>query len=272
MDRIVPMLFKWAALWTAGFAALMYTNSADFLIPFIGVWAMSFVFCPLLSVYFDRHPEYRLLPMTWTWKDLVYQLDSTIEDLCFIFPICVLVASKLGITLVLTDPDAVSNFYYSPLSWLMIPVTNMVGLVWRMAIHVVLHHPKLYKWHKRHHALPENMTPFIAWNDSIVEFLFMEFFGVMFLPIVLNPVPMPVLTIIWSWQILDGVLNHQNLKVPGSWWLDTEYHTVHHIHVRHNYAEWELLDKLAGTLYTQDLDIASYIKSRGLSQGQQVDG
>lgn len=86
----------------------------------------------------------------------------------------------------------------------------------------------------------------------------MEFFGVMFLPVALNPLPLPVLTLLWSWQIFDGVLNHQNVKVPGSQWWDTEYHTIHHVHVRHNYAEWEALDKFAGTLFTGKVDWVAY--------------
>jgi sterol desaturase/sphingolipid hydroxylase (fatty acid hydroxylase superfamily) len=96
------------------------------------------------------------------------------------------------------------------------------------------------------------MTPFSSFNDHPVEFIFMEVIGTFMIPVALNPLPLPILCLVWSWQCFSGILDHSNAKEEGNYFLDAEYHMTHHQLTVYNYAEFEILDKIAGTLYTGD--------------------
>jgi len=226
----------------------------NFYIPLIACWISYFVLGALLLAYLESNKQYYIIPMKWKKSDLYFQLSASSRDLFVVLPTVIFLTHKFNIVkIVLTNPEEIYSFYTSPTSWLMVPGAIIVGLVWRMTIHRILHHPSIYRiWHKRHHVRPERMTPFSSFNDHPVEFLIMEAVGTFYIPVILNPLPMPVLVLVWSWQCFSGICDHTNATIPGSYFVDAEYHFTHHQLTVYNYAEFEILDKLAGTLYIGD--------------------
>ena len=128
-----------------------------------------------------------------------------------------------------------------------------LGKIWAFVIHYALHHPKLYRFHRRHHRAPSNMVASASWDDSFIEYAVME-------------IPSFALTLLFfptNWYIhlahfalhgVDGAAGHSGFAgAPGilGWIFDSEYHYYHHAHLTVNYAEMEIIDKLFGTHHSQ---------------------
>jgi hypothetical protein len=131
----------------------------------------------------------------------------------------------------------------------------VAGKTWATAIHYALHHPKLYRFHKRHHQKPAELVASAAWDDSAVEFAVMEV-PALCLCLLVFPTPQRwwVHLLHFALHGLDGAAGHSGFKAPGflGWIMDGEYHYYHHAHLTINYAELEFLDKLLGTHHSQD--------------------
>ena len=141
-------------------------------------------------------------------------------------------------------------FYASPLAWACIPLGIFFGLIIRGTVHRILHLPQFYRRiHKMHHIIPEHMTPYSTFNDHPLEFFFMEVIGTFLLPCVLQPLPAPVLAAVWAYSGALGIFDHSNAIVPGSYFIDSEYHLTHHQLTSCNYAELMVLDNICGTLH-----------------------
>ena len=92
------------------------------------------------------------------------------------------------------------------------------------------------------------MTPFSSHTDHPIEFILMEVIGTYLMPIFMNPCPILILSLQWIFHSIQGILDHSNSKIPHLK-IDSEYHFYHHKFTIYNYAELEILDKIAGTLY-----------------------
>ncbi len=92
------------------------------------------------------------------------------------------------------------------------------------------------------------MTPFASHFDHPAEFLLMEILGTYLFPLFFVPCPNFVVCLMWSFHSIQGIIDHSNAQVPHLK-IDAKYHFTHHKTVVYNYAEFEILDKLAGTLY-----------------------
>ena len=90
----------------------------------------------------------------------------------------------------------------------------VLGKTWAFAIHYLLHHPKLYRFHKKHHQKPAELVASAAWEDSAMEYTIME-------------LPSFCLTLFafptfWWFHLahfalhgLDGAAGHSGFKAPG---------------------------------------------------------
>ena len=52
------------------------------------------------------------------------------------------------------------------LSLIKLSVGYLSGKIWATAVHYALHHPILYRFHKRHHSGVKSMVASKAWEDS----------------------------------------------------------------------------------------------------------
>ena len=203
---------------------------SDFFLPFLSLWVAYFALGATMIIFLHYNRRYLLIHSNWTIRHLISQIDSSARDLFVLLPVSVVVVKHFNMfPLILTKAEDIAAFYWSPWAWACIPIGIYLGLVCRMAAHYILHHPLLYKRiHKMHHIIPENMTPFSTFNDHPIEFFCMEIIGTFLLPCVLRPLPAPVLAAVWAMQVCLGVLDHSNAVVPGSFFIDAEYHLTHH--------------------------------------------
>jgi sterol desaturase/sphingolipid hydroxylase (fatty acid hydroxylase superfamily) len=225
---------------------------SDFYVVFLVMWASYFILASFLSVYLQKNSQYLLVPSKWSYYDLISQMNISIRDLCILLPVSVMLVQHFDIApLLLRNPVDIGDWYHSPISWLCIPLGIFLGLICRMATHRLLHVPVLYtKIHKLHHISPQKMTPFSTFNDHPIEFFLMEIVGTFLIPCMIHPLPVPVLAVVWSLQCCLGVFDHCNAIIPGNYFVDSEYHFVHHTLTHYNYAEFQFLDQICGTLYS----------------------
>lgn len=222
-----------------------------FAVPFLTLWTVYFSLGVLMMIYLKQNSKYLLVPAKWGQCDLLSQINSSARDLIVLLPLCVFIVQQFKcFPLILTDNQKISSFYRSPLTWISIPIGILVGLIIRGAVHRMLHLPLFYKRiHKIHHIIPEKMTPFSTFNDHPLEFVFMEFIGTFLLPCVFQPLPAPFLAGVWAFSCGLGICDHSNAIVPGSYFIDADYHLTHHQLTSCNYAELMILDEVCGTLY-----------------------
>lgn len=199
------------------------------LIPFTAVWTVYFALAAALTIYLQLNSQFLLVTSKWSRKDLLRQANASAFDLLFLLPVSVIVAERFNLQLLLTKQDEITIFYSSPVAWLKIPLGMFIGLICRMFVHRVLHMPQFYKSiHKMHHIVPERMTPFSTFNDHPIEFILMEVIGTFLLPCIIQPLPACVLGAVWCFQCIQGVCDHANAVIPGSFFVDSEYHLIHH--------------------------------------------
>ena len=127
------------------------------------------------------------------------------------------------------------------------------GKIWAFAIHYLLHHPRLYGYHRKHHGSPATLVAARAWEDSWQEYCVMELpsFGIAVLAF---PTYWWMHLLHFAWHGYDGAAGHSGFGgVPGiiGWLFDGTYHYHHHARLTVNYAEIEWLDLLCGTHHSQ---------------------
>ena len=90
----------------------------------------------------------------------------------------------------------------------------VLGKVWAFVIHYILHHPKLYRYHKKHHQKPADLVASAAWDDSAVEYAFMELPSFC-LTLFVFPTHWWVHLAHFALHGLDGACGHSGFKAPG---------------------------------------------------------
>lgn len=135
-------------------------------------------------------------------------------------------------------------------------VNNVTSTVFAGMVHWMLHaYPSLYRClHKRHHVPMVDMTAFVAWQDSFVEFIFTEILGTFLLGhIIFGTVPWQLHVLSAAYNGFGSAIDHSGFYIPGSWFIDGRYHFMHHINPKYHMTEFELLDRALGTLHSSYL-------------------
>lgn len=212
--------------------------------------AISHTICVTIVMYFDlsgKWKQYSLNPnRNVSIKDYYVGMQSFFVDLMVLF-----------------IPFMTICFYYRSneirecndtilLSIMKLLCGYVLGKVWAFIMHYALHHPKLYHYHKRHHRNPRTIVAAAAWEDSYIEYMVMELpsFGI---TVGLFPTYFWIHCIHFILHGWDGACGHSGFKAPGilGYLFDGEYHYYHHAYLTLNYAELEIIDKLAGTHHSQ---------------------
>lgn len=89
-----------------------------------------------------------------------------------------------------------------------------LGKVWAFVIHYMLHHPKLYRYHKKHHQKPAELVASAAWDDSAIEYAIMELPSFC-LTLFVFPTRWWVHLAHFALHGLDGACGHSGFKAPG---------------------------------------------------------
>lgn len=218
--------------------------------PLLLVWATYFIFGGFLELMTRKGgwDKYLLIKTNLSYTDYQHYLVTSCRDLFIILP----GAYYLTRSRILLSVDESVVFYDHLFSSIAKVIASVwIGYVYRMIVHMFLHTKYLYKrFHSQHHVSVNKLNAFICFTDSVLENIVMEMVGVFILPSLLVPVPANVLTLIWTYGVYTGLLDHSCLYIHDIWWLDwidCRYHIYHHLNVRANFAELELLDRLAGT-------------------------
>jgi len=90
----------------------------------------------------------------------------------------------------------------------------VLGKLWAFVIHYILHHPKLYRYHKRHHQKPADLVASAAWDDSAVEYAIMELPSFC-ITLFAFPTYWWVHLAHFALHGLDGACGHSGFKAPG---------------------------------------------------------
>ena len=151
---------------------------------------------------------------------------------------------------ILKYPDVHSNIIHLVAMVAGSCVNNIVNRLWAMGVHWVMHkNAWLYRnIHKKHHCALQEMCALSAWQDTIVEFVVMEVFGVFLFAQLFNPLPWPFHVAMAVYNGVGGAIDHAGFYIPNSL-IDGRYHWNHHLLLHFNFSEMEILDRIFGTLY-----------------------
>jgi len=120
---------------------------------------------------------------------------------------------------------------------------NLITEIWFYHIHIMVHHPQLYKrFHKQHHEFthPYALTAlYCTGYEAVVCNLFSVSLG----PIMLN-VGSPYIYIWFVLVSLNSTFTHSGLRLG---WLMDGGHDLHHEVFKFNYGVLTLFDRLYGT-------------------------
>jgi hypothetical protein len=100
----------------------------------------------------------------------------------------------------------------------------VLGKVWAFGIHYLLHHPRFYRYHKKHHQKPADLVASAAWEDSMVEYAIMELPSFC-LTLFVFPTYWALHLVHFAAHGLDGACGHSGFKAPGI--MGTYIHTWH---------------------------------------------
>ena len=212
--------------------------------------AVSHTFCVSIVMYHDltgKWAPYSINPnRNVTIEDYKVGMKSFAFDLAFLFFPFLTACFYCRASEIAHSTDSIA------LAIAKFAAGYVLGKVWAFWIHYVLHHPKLYHFHRRHHRNPRAIVAAAAWEDSKVEYAVMELpsFAI---TVLLFPTHFYVHLFHFALHGWDGACGHSGFKAPGllGSMFDGEYHYYHHAHLTVNYAELEFLDKMFGTHHSQ---------------------
>lgn len=139
------------------------------------------------------------------------------------------------------------------LSLVKLCIGNSLGIIWAGVVHYILHHPKLYKYHKaHHHSSAHHMTATAYGEVSFVEYCILDI-PLFAMSLFFFPTHYRLYLLHFAWHGWDEASAHCAFNPPGilSYFFDGDFHFHHHQNPNVNYSEFGLLDKLMGTHHTQ---------------------
>lgn len=97
-------------------------------------------------------------------------------------------------------------------------INNIINRLWAMGIHWLMHESKfLYRLvHKKHHCQIRDLCALAAWQDTILEFVLMEVFGVFLFAQFFNPLPWHFHVMLASYNGIGGAIDHSAFYIPGT--------------------------------------------------------
>jgi hypothetical protein len=209
--------------------------------------------CVLILMYLDLSGQWRAYTLhphgqrsVTTVDDYLIGLRSFVADIVLLFIPLMSLCFAMQVEQIQQSTDS----WYLAVAKLV--AGYVCGKLWAFAVHVLLHQPYLYRYHRRHHCHPRQLlVASAAWQDSYVEYLVMELPSFAF-TVVFFPTHFSIHLLHFAFHGLDGAAGHSGFKAPGllGFIFDGEYHYYHHAHLKVNYAELELIDRLFGTHHT----------------------
>jgi sterol desaturase/sphingolipid hydroxylase (fatty acid hydroxylase superfamily) len=132
------------------------------------------------------------------------------------------------------------------------------GELWVAGVHKLMHHPLVYDAvHKKHHCQVRELVASGAWLDTTWEFLFAEI-PALCMALFLLPTNPRWHCAFFAYQGFGAACDHAGFvfnDANGGDWLhqnffDGEFHYLHHLNPKVNFAEEEWIDFLFGTHHT----------------------
>lgn len=120
---------------------------------------------------------------------------------------------------------------------------NLITEIWFYHIHLMVHHPQLYKkFHKKHHEFryPYALT---AMYCTGYEAVFCNLFAVGLGPVMLG-IPSYYLYVWFALVALNSTFTHSGFRLG---WLMDGSHDIHHETFKYNYGTLTLFDRIYGT-------------------------
>ena len=247
MWEYITDMERWTLAFTSTLQAAAFLTVSHFM-------AVAFVMYMDLSGRWTRYALCQKRPSK-TIADYVPGLQSFLMDIVILFIPTLTLCLYIQANRIFPGPNDVSiprdNIVSSSIKLIS---GYVLGKIWAFAVHYALHHPTLYKYHKKHHQRPADLVASAAWDDSVVEYLVMEMpsFALVFF---FFPTTMWWIHLChFALHGIDGAVGHSGFSAPGFLGaiFDGEYHYYHHAHLTVNYAELEFLDKFFGTHHSQD--------------------
>lgn len=187
----------------------------------------SHLVCTLVVMYHDlsgRWKKYALVEnrSVGSVADYAIGLKSFVADLVFMF----IPFMTLCFCYKAEQIDGSTDSLVVSLAKLV--VGYLSGKLWATGVHFALHHPALYRFHKRHHSLTSALVASKAWEDSWVEYCCMEIpsFAI---AVALFPTHLGIHMMHFALHGYDGASNHSGFAAPGilGYLFDGEYHYYH---------------------------------------------
>lgn len=140
-----------------------------------------------------------------------------------------------------------------------------IGELWVAGAHRCMHHPYIYAAvHKRHHCPIKELVASVAWLDTQYEFVLGEI-PALCMALLILPTNHIWHGLFFAYQGLGSAADHAGFAFSddgegeneGGWthWIhqnffDGEFHYMHHLNPKVNFAEEEWIDYLFGTHHT----------------------
>lgn len=140
-------------------------------------------------------------------------LQSLAFDLVFLFIPCLSVCLWYQSNAIVFDiaPPGFADFLQATIKCLS---GYVLGKVWAFVLHYALHHPSLYRYHKKHHQKPANLVASAAWDDSAIEYAIMELPSFC-LTLFVFPTYWWFHLVHFALHGLDGAAGHSGFSAPG---------------------------------------------------------
>jgi len=229
MEQYTVILLLWLAFFGSHLGMALYIMKNDL----SGAW-----------------DQFRLAPLDTKVpriKKYMLCMPTLIRDVFVILPLILMYVTHLNLD-DLTRERALWEWPFE--LFVKLPLAYTLGRIWAMLIHRGFHsHPWIFKViHKEHHVRLTELCAFVAWRDSVWEFLLMEIPGAFTLGPCVFRLHWSVYALFLIYHGTTSAIDHSGFD--ANWIVDSKYHFVHHKQRNTNFAEMDILDRVAGT-YTE---------------------
>lgn len=172
-------------------------------------------------------------------------LPYVMRDFCIIFPLFLYYYINFNLENLLKETIWTDLVIKTPFAYLL-------NRLWAMLIHWLMHkNIYVYKFlHQTHHVKLEDLCCLTAWMDTIGEFIFMEIPGAFCLGLYFLELNWLSHLLIYVYVAIGGTIDHCGYQFNT--FFNSIYHFNHHKKPNYNFAEFELYDKIFGTLYVEN--------------------